>query len=228
MALTDYRPDAMRCTRCSYCKWIPFDLVQSHRFAKGCPCVEAGPVPRLLGRRQARHRPQPDGRAQRGHRPGRRRRLPLPALRELRRRLQAVPLRHGADPRAARAARPPRRRWTACPSPTAPLIERTRAALAARAQDPGRPQRLGGGAGPQGPGGGARRRRLLRRLQVLAWRRACGGRCARRCACSRRPASPWACFENGCCGGLADKMGYRDEAAEAGQTDARGSGPPPA
>ena len=42
MALTDYRPDAMRCTRCSYCKWIPFDLVQSHRFAKGCPSIEAG------------------------------------------------------------------------------------------------------------------------------------------------------------------------------------------
>ena len=42
MALTDYRPDAMRCTRCSYCKWIPFDLVKSHRFAKGCPSVEAG------------------------------------------------------------------------------------------------------------------------------------------------------------------------------------------
>ena len=42
MALSDYRADAMRCTRCSYCKWIPFDLVKSHRFAKGCPSVEAG------------------------------------------------------------------------------------------------------------------------------------------------------------------------------------------
>ena len=42
MPLTDYRPDAMRCTRCSYCKWIPFDLVRSHRFAKGCPSIEAG------------------------------------------------------------------------------------------------------------------------------------------------------------------------------------------
>ena len=41
MALTDYRADALRCTRCSYCKWIPFDLVKSHRFAKGCPSVEA-------------------------------------------------------------------------------------------------------------------------------------------------------------------------------------------
>jgi Fe-S oxidoreductase len=41
MALADYRADAMRCTRCSYCKWIPFDLVKSHRFSKGCPSVEA-------------------------------------------------------------------------------------------------------------------------------------------------------------------------------------------
>lgn len=41
MALEDYRPDALRCTRCSYCKWIPFDLVRSARFARGCPSVEA-------------------------------------------------------------------------------------------------------------------------------------------------------------------------------------------
>jgi Fe-S oxidoreductase len=41
MALADYRADALRCTRCSYCKWIPFDLVKSARFAKGCPSVEA-------------------------------------------------------------------------------------------------------------------------------------------------------------------------------------------
>ena len=40
MALEDFRADAMRCTRCSYCKWIPFDLVQSHEFAKGCPSVD--------------------------------------------------------------------------------------------------------------------------------------------------------------------------------------------
>ncbi|MCZ7664636.1 MAG: (Fe-S)-binding protein [Thermoleophilia bacterium] len=40
MALADYRADAMRCTRCSYCKWIPFDLVKSSRFAKGCPSVD--------------------------------------------------------------------------------------------------------------------------------------------------------------------------------------------
>lgn len=41
MPLEDFRADALRCTRCSYCKWIPFDLVKSHRFAKGCPSVEA-------------------------------------------------------------------------------------------------------------------------------------------------------------------------------------------
>ena len=101
MALTDYRPDAMRCTRCSYCKWIPFDLVKSHRFAKGCPSVEAGKFHAYSAGGKLDHRAQPDGRPQRGHRPGRRHRLPLPALRQLRRGLQALPLRHGADPRAA-------------------------------------------------------------------------------------------------------------------------------
>jgi Fe-S oxidoreductase len=40
MALEDYRADMLRCTRCSYCKWIPFDRVNSLRFAKGCPSVE--------------------------------------------------------------------------------------------------------------------------------------------------------------------------------------------
>ena len=42
MALEDYRADAMRCTRCAYCKWIPFDLIKSARFAKGCPSIESG------------------------------------------------------------------------------------------------------------------------------------------------------------------------------------------
>jgi len=40
VALEDYRPDMLRCTRCSYCKWIPFDQIKSWRFAKGCPSVE--------------------------------------------------------------------------------------------------------------------------------------------------------------------------------------------
>ena len=42
MAFEDIRADAMRCTRCAYCKWIPFDLVKSWRFAKGCPSIEFG------------------------------------------------------------------------------------------------------------------------------------------------------------------------------------------
>jgi Fe-S oxidoreductase len=42
MALEDFRADAMRCTRCAYCKWIPFDLIKSARFSRGCPSMEAG------------------------------------------------------------------------------------------------------------------------------------------------------------------------------------------
>ena len=40
MAIEDYRPDMLRCSRCSYCKWIPFDHVKSWRFAKGCPSID--------------------------------------------------------------------------------------------------------------------------------------------------------------------------------------------
>ncbi|MFC1971173.1 (Fe-S)-binding protein [Chloroflexota bacterium] len=40
MALEDYRADMERCSRCSYCKWIPLAQVKSWRFAKGCPSVE--------------------------------------------------------------------------------------------------------------------------------------------------------------------------------------------
>jgi Fe-S oxidoreductase len=40
MALEDYRADGMRCNRCSYCKWIPLDRVKSWEFAKGCPSVD--------------------------------------------------------------------------------------------------------------------------------------------------------------------------------------------
>lgn len=40
MALEDYRADMERCSRCSYCKWIPLAQVKSLRFAKGCPSVE--------------------------------------------------------------------------------------------------------------------------------------------------------------------------------------------
>lgn len=40
MSLEDYRSTMERCSRCSYCKWIPFAHVKSWRFAKGCPSVE--------------------------------------------------------------------------------------------------------------------------------------------------------------------------------------------
>jgi Fe-S oxidoreductase len=40
MAFEDYRADAMRCNRCSYCKWIPQDRIKSWEFAKGCPSVD--------------------------------------------------------------------------------------------------------------------------------------------------------------------------------------------
>ena len=40
MALEDLRDELMRCCRCSYCKWIPFDHVKSWRFSMGCPSIE--------------------------------------------------------------------------------------------------------------------------------------------------------------------------------------------
>ena len=42
MALEDYRADMERCTRCSYCKFIPFDHVKSWRFSGGCPSIGYG------------------------------------------------------------------------------------------------------------------------------------------------------------------------------------------
>ena len=42
MALEDYRADMERCTRCSYCKWIPLDHIKNWRFAAGCPSIEYG------------------------------------------------------------------------------------------------------------------------------------------------------------------------------------------
>jgi Fe-S oxidoreductase len=40
MALEDYRDDCTACSRCSYCKWIPFDQIKSARFARACPSIE--------------------------------------------------------------------------------------------------------------------------------------------------------------------------------------------
>ena len=39
MTLEDYRADMDRCSRCSYCKWIPFDHMKSWRFSRGCPSI---------------------------------------------------------------------------------------------------------------------------------------------------------------------------------------------
>lgn len=40
MALEDYRGNMLRCSRCTNCKWIPYDQIKSWRFAKGCPSIE--------------------------------------------------------------------------------------------------------------------------------------------------------------------------------------------
>jgi Fe-S oxidoreductase len=39
MALETYKHDMLRCTRCSYCKWIPFENFLKSDFIKGCPSV---------------------------------------------------------------------------------------------------------------------------------------------------------------------------------------------
>lgn len=40
MALEDYEKDMMRCNRCSYCKWIPHEVMKDSRFLGICPSVE--------------------------------------------------------------------------------------------------------------------------------------------------------------------------------------------
>jgi len=40
VALEDVRAIVSRCSKCSYCKWIPLAHVKSWRFAKGCPSIE--------------------------------------------------------------------------------------------------------------------------------------------------------------------------------------------
>jgi len=39
MAYQDYTHDMQRCTRCSYCKWIPYRYIKSTDFMEGCPSV---------------------------------------------------------------------------------------------------------------------------------------------------------------------------------------------
>ena len=39
MTWQDYERDMQRCTRCSYCKWIPYRYMRSTNFMEGCPSV---------------------------------------------------------------------------------------------------------------------------------------------------------------------------------------------
>ena len=39
MALSDYKRDMEGCSRCSSCKWVPFNQIKSWRFAKNCPSI---------------------------------------------------------------------------------------------------------------------------------------------------------------------------------------------
>jgi len=39
MAWQDYTHDMQRCTRCSYCKWIPYRYMQNTDFVQGCPSL---------------------------------------------------------------------------------------------------------------------------------------------------------------------------------------------
>jgi Fe-S oxidoreductase len=39
MAWQDYVHDMQRCTRCSYCKWIPYRYMQNTEFMEGCPSI---------------------------------------------------------------------------------------------------------------------------------------------------------------------------------------------
>jgi Fe-S oxidoreductase len=39
MAYQEYTHDMQRCTRCSYCKWIPYRYIKSTDFMEGCPSL---------------------------------------------------------------------------------------------------------------------------------------------------------------------------------------------
>jgi len=39
MSLEDFKHDMLRCTRCSYCKWIPWEDFRNTDFTLGCPSV---------------------------------------------------------------------------------------------------------------------------------------------------------------------------------------------
>ena len=39
MSLADYQYEMENCSRCSHCKFVPWPVMQSHRFAYGCPSI---------------------------------------------------------------------------------------------------------------------------------------------------------------------------------------------
>ncbi len=39
MSLEDYRRDIEGCSRCSSCKWVPYNQIKSWRFSKNCPSI---------------------------------------------------------------------------------------------------------------------------------------------------------------------------------------------
>jgi Fe-S oxidoreductase len=215
MALTDYRPDAMRCTRCSYCKWIPFDLVKSHRFAKGCPSVEAGrfhaysaggklitALSLMDGRSEASDqvvdvafRCQLCGNCDVACKLCRYDMEPILALRELRAHLVEL---------------------DRVPDSYRPLIAKTRAGLAGQSPvTPADRNAWAEGLGLKDP---------AREPVDVVFYAGCRysleedlrGVVRTQARLLQRAGLTVGLFENGCCGGLADKMGYRAEAAESG------------
>lgn len=40
MAIENHEKDIIRCTRCSYCKWVPHQVMSDTRFLAGCPSIE--------------------------------------------------------------------------------------------------------------------------------------------------------------------------------------------
>ena len=227
MALTDYRADAMRCTRCSYCKWIPFDLVRSHRFAKGCPSVEAGKfhaysaggklitaLSLMDGRSDVTDqvvdiafRCQLCGNCDVTCKLCRYDMEPILALRELRAHLVAM---------------------DRVPESYRPLIERTRAALAGKGpKTPAERNAWAEGLGLKDPttepvdvvfyaGCKYSLEESLRetvRTQVRLLQKA---------------GLSVGLFASGCCGGLADKMGYRERGRRGRHAGCSRSGPTPA
>ncbi len=183
--LSDYRADAMRCTRCSYCKWIPFDLVKSHRFSKGCPSVEANHFHSYsAGGRLITALSLMDGRSEVSDKV-----VDIAFKCQLCGNcdvgLQDVPLRHGAARRAARVACRPRG-----PGPCARDLrsgDRARACGQPRGgEDGGRALGLGRGTRPQGPLAREGRGPLLCRLQVQSRGEPAAGSARRRAGAARR------------------------------------------